>query len=112
MKMQCARIYFLHVSEVLSRSQLRAGFTVGWTIILLSLLCILTGCSRGAPTAPEVVRPVKTIVLTPGGEIQTRTFSGRALASQEAELTFQVPGLLIRLPVREGQRLARGDLVA
>jgi membrane fusion protein, multidrug efflux system len=55
---------------------------------------------------------VKTIVLTPGGELQTRAFSGRAQASQEAELTFQVPGLLIRLPVREGQRIARGDLIA
>jgi RND family efflux transporter MFP subunit len=55
---------------------------------------------------------VKTIVLAPGGELQTRTFSGRAQASQEAELAFQVPGLLVRLPVREGQRIARGDLIA
>jgi len=82
------------------------------TIIFLSLLCTFSGCSREAAPTAEVVRPVKTIVLTPGGELQTRTFSGRAQASQEAELAFQVPGLLIRLPVREGQRVARGDLIA
>lgn len=81
------------------------------TIIVFSLLCTLNGCSRQAALPPEIVRPVKTIVLAPGGELQTRIFSGRAQASQEAELAFQVPGLLIRLPVREGQRVARGDLI-
>lgn len=81
-------------------------------IIFLSLLCTLGGCSRQAAPPPEVVRPVKTVVLIPGGELQTRTFSGRAQASQEAELTFQVPGLLTSFPVREGQRVAKGDLIA
>lgn len=82
------------------------------TIIFCFLLCILGGCSREAAPAPKSVRPVKTMVLAPGGELQTRILSGRAQAAQEAELTFQVPGLLIRLPVREGQRVARGDLIA
>jgi RND family efflux transporter MFP subunit len=84
----------------------------GPAVIPLFLLCTLCGCSREAAPSAEVVRPVKTIVLAPGGELQTRTFSGRAQASQEAELTFQVPGLLITLPVREGQRITRGDLIA
>ena len=82
-----------------------------WLITFL-VIFLAAGCSREAAPSPEIVRPVKTIVLTPGGELQTRTFSGRAQASQEAELTFQVPGLLVKLPVREGQRIARGDLIA
>ena len=81
-------------------------------VISFALLCMVSGCSREAAPVAEVVRPVKTMVLAPGGELLTRTFSGRAQASQEAELTFQVPGLLMQLPVREGQRVAKGDLVA
>ena len=108
--MQCATIYFLHVSELLSRLHLKRGFAVICdkviplsAVISFFLLCTVSGCSRKAAPPPEVVRPVKTIVLSPGGELQTRTFSGRAQASREAELAFQVPGLLISLPVREGQ---------
>jgi membrane fusion protein, multidrug efflux system len=81
-------------------------------VFCLSLLCIVSGCSREAAPSPEVVRPVKTIVVTPGAEVQTRSFSGRAQAAQEAELTFRVPGLLVSLPIREGQRIDKGDLIA
>src|SRR5215468_6432963 len=82
------------------------------TAICFSLLCLVSGCSRQAAPPKEVIRPVKTIVLTPGGELETRTFSGRAQAAREAELAFQVPGLLVRCPVREGQRVAKGELLA
>jgi RND family efflux transporter MFP subunit len=80
--------------------------------MLFSLPCFLAGCSREAAPQAEVVRPIKTMLLTRGGELQTRSFSGRAQAAREAELAFQVPGLLISLPVREGQRVASGDLIA
>src|SRR5579862_2285404 len=118
LKMQRRTNCFFYVLQS-SRSQTRAGGVRACDMVIplrpmifFSLLCTLSGCSRQPAPPPEVVRPVKTIVLTPGGELETRTFSGRAQASQEAELTFQVPGLLIRFPVREGQRVARGDLIA
>ena len=118
MKTQRGTNCFPHRSEVLSRLQrsgaARTGDTLRRlrTIISLLLLCIVGACSREAAPPAPVIRPVKTMLLVPGGEIQTRTFSGRALASQEAELAFQVPGLLVSLPVREGQRVAKGDLIA
>ena len=119
MKMHRGSIHFLQVSELLSRLYLKAeGANARVKVIPLcaaisfSLLCIVSGCSREAAPAPEVVRSVKTVVVTPGGELLTRTFSGRAQASEEAELAFQVPGILVSLPVREGQRVAKGDLVA
>ncbi len=52
------------------------------------------------------------MLVTAGGEPRVRTFSGRALAVQEAELAFQVPGLLVSLPVREGQRVVQGEVIA
>jgi RND family efflux transporter MFP subunit len=41
-----------------------------------------------------------------------RTFPGKIEASKKVELAFQVPGLLIQLPVREGQRVTAGEVIA
>jgi RND family efflux transporter MFP subunit len=41
-----------------------------------------------------------------------RSFPGKVEASKKAELAFQVPGVLAELPVREGQKVAKGDLIA
>lgn len=79
--------------------------------LVTSILFVIAGCSREA-APPEVIRPVKTLIVTSGGEVLTRSFSGRVRAAQEAELTFQVPGYLAIFPVREGQRVVEGDLVA
>ncbi len=73
---------------------------------------VLTACSRPPEATTEIVRPVRTLVVAGGEDTGSRTFPGRVDASKQVELTFQVPGLLIDLPVREGQRVAQGDLVA
>ena len=78
----------------------------------LAILFLVVGCSRSEPEPSAVTRPVKTVLLSAGGEPRVRTFSGRAVATQEAELAFQVSGVLISLPVREGQRVAQGAVVA
>jgi RND family efflux transporter MFP subunit len=72
----------------------------------------LAACSRPAEPTTELVRPVRTLVITGGADTGSRTFPGRVEAATQVELTFQVPGLLIDLPFREGQRVAQGDLVA
>lgn len=82
--------------------------------VAASLICVLLGssCSRKAPPAAEVARPVKTMVVTQGGDSRLRTFPGRVEASKQVELTFQVSGLIVSLPVREGQKIAKGEVVA
>jgi len=52
------------------------------------------------------------MVITPGGETRTRFFSGRVESSRTADLTFSVSGVLIQLPVTEGQSVAQGDVIA
>jgi RND family efflux transporter MFP subunit len=52
------------------------------------------------------------MVVTAAEEARVRTFPGKVEASKKAELAFQVPGLLVQLPVREGQRVQKGDLIA
>jgi RND family efflux transporter MFP subunit len=41
-----------------------------------------------------------------------RSFPGKVEASKKVELAFQVPGLLVKLPVKEGQRVAKGAAIA
>jgi RND family efflux transporter MFP subunit len=76
------------------------------------VVAIVAGCSQQAVNHPEVIRPVKTMVVTAGGEPHVRSFPGKAEASKKVELAFQVSGLLVQLPVKEGQRVAKGDLIA
>jgi RND family efflux transporter MFP subunit len=73
---------------------------------------IASGCSPKASTDSEVARPVKTTVVTAGGENHVRTFPGKVEASKKVELAFQVPGLLVKLPVKEGQKVAKGEVIA
>ncbi len=77
-----------------------------------SMTYLAAGCSRNAPPASEVIRPVKTLVIAAGEDIRVRSFPGKVDASRRAELAFQVPGLLVKLPVKEGQQVAKGDVIA
>jgi RND family efflux transporter MFP subunit len=51
------------------------------------------------------------MVVTAGDDLRMRTFPGMVEASRRAELAFQVPGLLSKFPVREGQRVGEGELI-
>ena len=70
------------------------------------------GCSEPPKQTTELVRPVKTMVVAAGDDVRTRSFPGTVEASRRVELAFQVPGLLVKLPVSEGQKVAKGDVIA
>lgn len=59
-----------------------------------------------------MVRPVKTTVVAAGAAPRVRMFPGTVEAARKVELAFQVPGLLVKLPVKEGQQVAAGELIA
>jgi RND family efflux transporter MFP subunit len=83
----------------------------GVSLIATSLICITGGCSQQESPAVNAVRPVKTMVVAAGGDSHIRTFPGRVEASRRVELAFQVPGLLIKFPVKEGQKVAKNELI-
>lgn len=78
----------------------------------LLILTAASGCSPAKPPASAQVRPVKTLVVTAGGDTHTRAFPGKAEASNRVQLAFQVPGILASLPVKAGQQVAKGDVIA
>jgi RND family efflux transporter MFP subunit len=81
-------------------------------LLTLSMTILASGCSEPAAARADPIRPVKTMVVTAGGEPRVRTFPGKVEASHRVELAFQVPGIIVKLPVREGQRVAKGEMIA
>ncbi len=87
----------------------RFGWAAPFTVFLI---LFIVGCSSEKPTLSAAIRPVKTMVVAAGGDTRLRSFPGLAEASKRVELAFQVPGVLIKLPVKEGQKVAKGELIA
>ncbi|MBR9856250.1 MAG: efflux RND transporter periplasmic adaptor subunit [Gammaproteobacteria bacterium] len=93
---------------------------MGWKNAVLGLLSAagllsgLAGCDRDVPpvATEEVVRPAQIMQVGAGAGEASLRFPGRVRAVQRAELAFNVPGRIVELPVREGQRVERGALVA
>ena len=83
----------------------------GPSLAALSAICLVAGCTQPAATSNAVVRPVKTMVVTAGEDTRERIFPGTVEAARRVELAFQVAGLLVKLPVKEGQKVVAGEVV-
>jgi membrane fusion protein, multidrug efflux system len=81
-------------------------------LIALSIVCLAVGCSTQHLTPTEEFRPVKTMVVAAGDRPTVRSFPGRVEASKMVDLAFQVSGVLVKLPFREGERASRGATIA
>ena len=80
--------------------------------VALSIVCFVVGCSSQHLTPADEARPVKTMVVAAGDRPNVRSFPGRVEASRMVDLAFQVPGLLAKIPVKEGERVSKGALIA
>ncbi len=72
---------------------------------------LLVGCG-GEPTEEDLVRPVRAMKVADLESITEKSFPGRASASQEVDLAFRVAGPLVYLPVKVGDQIQEGDLIA
>ena len=88
------------------------------SFVLLGLIAVLlifvTSCGKEEAKGPEktVVRPVKMMTLTSSGDISKLKFPGRVRAAQRVDMAFQVSGPLIKLPIKEGEQVKKGALLA
>ena len=82
------------------------------TRVGLFVIFFAAGCAPPTTSRSDVVRPVKTMVVTAGEEPHMRSFPGKVEASKKVELAFQVPGVLVQLPAKEGQKVVKGELIA
>jgi RND family efflux transporter MFP subunit len=80
-------------------------------------LCVAVGFSAiacGEEPAPEapIARPVKMLELGAGTGTGKLEYPGEISAAQHSEMAFEVPGKIIEFPVREGQQVEEGTLLA
>lgn len=78
------------------------------------ILAALSGCTEreAVDQQVETSRPVPITIVNSSNKTSSLRFPGRVRAAQRADLTFNVPGQVIELPVEEGQLINKGDLVA
>ncbi len=84
--------------------------------ILVCLFLVAAGCGSTENETREetatAVRPVRYIVLEPVTQTVNQRFSGTAQAKKEAVLSFKVSGTIENIPVKIGDRVSKGDLLA
>jgi len=82
-------------------------------LIALGLLPVCISISCQEEEAPErLVRPVKAMKVGDMTQLTGRPFPGRAKATEEVNLSFRVSGPLVALPVKVGQVVKKGDVLA
>lgn len=83
--------------------------------LLATALLALNGCDMQGDVeqeAPEVLRPVKTIIVEKAANGRIRTLPGTSKAGSEANLSFKVGGTINEITATVGSRIASGDLIA
>ena len=78
---------------------------------LFAAACVLSGCSKPAPTE-EPLRAVKVVTVGEGSQQTSAEYSGEVLARVESRLGFRVAGKIIRRSVELGQRVRAGEVLA
>lgn len=79
----------------------------------LALAGLTVACSEEEPPPPEpVIRPVRYVEVRATGGERLRTFSGSAKPGVEIDISFKVSGTVSRLPVKIGDVVHKGDLIA
>lgn len=63
-------------------------------------------------TQPQPIRPLKTMVIESFEEIPGRRYPGKVQAVQQVNLSFEVAGTIIELPVNDGDQVEQGQLLA
>jgi len=80
--------------------------------IVVCTLC-LSGCSKkAAPAAIAEPQLVKTMVISGSNSATSNLYSGRVGAGEEANLMFDVAGIVTEILVKEGQKVTKGAVLA
>lgn len=80
-------------------------------VIILLTASLLTACGQKKEEKSVTIRPVKTATVESRSEI-SKDFSGIVEAVDYVKLAFRVSGQIIDLPIIEGQKVSKGQLIA
>ena len=80
--------------------------------LIFLLIILLSSCKQEETIEKEVLRPVRTLKVTPADVGNIRVFSAVSQSEQVAQLSFRVPGTVTQLSVKVGDVIKKGDIVA
>lgn len=81
--------------------------------LLASLgLALAGGCGTEEAPPPAIIRPVLAMKAADAQAFAERSFTGRAKATREANIAFEVSGRLVERSVLVGQTVEQGQLLA
>ena len=78
---------------------------------LCAVLVLLTGCKNGKEQSNDE-RLVLVETVETNDASGTATYPGRTCAAEEANVSFRTAGTLLKVPVREGDHVRRGQVIA
>lgn len=81
------------------------------TFLAMAAMLAMLGC-EDVQEEPEIIRPVRYVVVEGSDAATQRTFSGVAKSGQESRLSFQVSGQVLSVPVNVGDTVKKGDTIA
>ncbi|WP_320170627.1 efflux RND transporter periplasmic adaptor subunit [Maridesulfovibrio sp.] len=82
------------------------------TILFLMLtMLLLPGCKEEVQVE-QPIRPVRVLKITDQNMPEQRKFPGKVKATREATLAFRVPGQIEHFDVKEGDFVAKGQVIA
>jgi len=78
-------------------------------ILILTVSC---NSSKEEIATTKILRPVKYVKVANSTIEGQHSYTGLAKAQQEASLSFKVGGTINRIPVKVGDRVRKGQLLA
>lgn len=81
-------------------------------LVALPTLLLVSCNEKDEPTTQKQPRPVKVVAIHEGGLPKIVEFPGRIEPVQKAWKAFEVTGRIIELPVKEGQEVRKGEVLA
>ncbi len=90
-----------------------AGAVIGLAAVVVAVYSVFfIDWTTEVRQEEELVRPVKTMVIESPFAFSGRKYPGKVQAHREVDLAFQVAGPLIELPVRNGEEVTIGQVLA
>ena len=82
------------------------------SFVALIAIGVLAACQPAEEQQKTIVRPIKAMKIGSAEKIVGKNFPGVAKATQEVDLSFRVSGTLEKMPVKIGQEVRIGDILA
>lgn len=81
--------------------------------VVLVCAVLLVGCEQSVPpAADQTVRPAKLFQVSESSSASIHQLVGRVEAAQTVDVAFEIGGILNQVPLREGQAVSKGALIA